>query len=146
MRSLAALAVAVIALLAANCAFEGPSPDWEASPEDLLIVEAVEDFYIKGLQTRDFNLIRAICIPDALLMSADREGRLRVTTLDDWSVRFDPDAPPFQSLEYRIAGVDRAGTAAQVKIEFLVDGAPVTDYLNMLRLGGAWRVVNIIDY
>jgi hypothetical protein len=39
-----------------------------------------------------------------------------------------------------------AGTAAQVKILFIVDGSRrVTDFLNLLKLKGRWRVVNIID-
>ena len=144
---LAGFTLAVLSLLPPNSSLTAQERDQRASQEDSLIAETVESLYIKGLQTREFDLIRTICIPDALLMGTDQEGRLRITTLDEWSVRFDPNAPPFQSLEYRIAKVDRTGTAAQVKIEFLVDGeTPVTDYLHMLRLGDDWRVVNIIDY
>jgi hypothetical protein len=144
---IACYTLAVLLLLPANSSLPAQERDRDASQEDSVIAETVESLYIKGLQIRDFDLIRTICIPDALLMGSDEEGQLRITTLDEWSVRFDPNAPPFQSLEYRIAEVDRTGTAAQVKIEFLVDGeTPVTDYLHMLRLGDKWRVVNIIDY
>jgi hypothetical protein len=115
--------------------------------EELHIQKAVEDLYIKGLQIRDFNLIQSICIPEALLMSADRNGKFHSTSLERWSKRFDPKNPPFKQLEYCIVKIDREGTAAQVKIVFIVDNSrQVTDYLHMLKLEGKWRIVNIIDY
>lgn len=119
----------------------------EIEIDELLIEKAVEDLYIKGLQVRDFNLIRTVCIPEARLMSTGRDGRLHVTTLDTWSKRFDPQNPPFKHLDYSIVKIDREGTAAQVKILFIVDSnRRVTDYLHMLKLDGQWRIVNIIDY
>jgi hypothetical protein len=115
--------------------------------EDTLIKRAVEDLYIKGLQTRDFGLIETVCIPETNLMSADRDGEFHLTTLQKWSKRFDPANPPFNELDYAIVKIDREGTAAQVKIAFTVDSSrQVTDFLHMLKLGGEWRIVNIIDF
>ena len=109
------------------------------------IREAVESQYIRGLQIRDFSLIRAICVDDAALMGA-RDGKLRVTTLEQWSKRFDPENPPFESLESTIEKIDRAGSVAQVKIRFVVDGTRVvTDFLNLVEVEEMWRVVNIVD-
>ena len=111
------------------------------------ISETVETLYIRGLQSRDFQLIRAACIPDALLMGVSRDGSLGITTLDEWSERFDPANPPFQSLEFEITKIDMVGSAAQVRIDFLIDGERrVTDYLNLLELENGWRIVNIIDH
>ena len=111
------------------------------------IEKYVEEFYIRGLIKRDFQLIRTICIREARLMSAGRDGQLHITTLDRWSKRFDPDNPPFKSLEYEISRIDWKGTAAQVRIDFLVDGSrDVTDYLHLLKIEDKWRIVNIIDY
>ena len=111
------------------------------------IHRAVTDFYFKGLKERDFSLIRTICVPGAVLMSAGRDGKLRITTLDKWSKRFDPENPPFKSLAHSIVKVDREGTAAQVKILFIVDGKNrVIDYLHLLKIEGTWRIVNIIDF
>ncbi len=115
--------------------------------EETLIKKAVEDLYIKGLQTRDFGLIETVCIPEAYLMSADRDGELHVTTLEKWSKRFDPSNPPFKKLDSEIVKIDREGTAAQVRIAFTMDSSRhVTDFLHMLKLGGKWKIVNIIDY
>ncbi len=115
--------------------------------EEAQIERAVADSYIGGLRTRDFTLIRSICLPNAVMMSARGDGSLSVTTLDQWSRRFDPANSPFTELEASIAKIDREGTAAQVKILFLVDGdTSVTDFLHMLKVDGKWRIANIIDY
>ena len=132
----------LVALLAPVGA--GPS---SRENEETLIKKAVEDLYIKGLQTRDFGLIEAVCIPEARLMSAGRDDELHLTTLQEWSKRFDPNNPPFNKLDYSIVKIDREGTAAQVRIAFTMDSSRhVTDFLHMLKLGGKWRIVNIIDF
>jgi hypothetical protein len=110
------------------------------------ITAAIQGQYIEGLRVRDFSLITAICIPEARMMSVRGDGELAVTTLEEWSQRFDPKNPPFKSLEATIAKVDVTGTAAQVRIDFIVDGTrKVTDYLNMLKIAGHWRIVSIIE-
>ena len=115
--------------------------------EEFHIEKAVKELYIKGLETRDFDLIETVCIPEAKLMSAGRDDRFHLTSLEKWSKRFDPKNPPFQKLDYSIVKIDREGTAAQVKIVFIVDSQRrVVDFLHMLKLHGEWRIVNIIDY
>lgn len=115
--------------------------------EEKKIRLAVINQYVKGLQIRDFELIRAICIPEAKLMGTNQNGQLNVTTLDKWSRRFNPQNPPFKNLDYSILKIDREGTAAQIKILFLIDSKNVvTDYLHMLRIDGEWKIVNIIDF
>lgn len=117
------------------------------STDELLIRNVVTELYIKGLRIRDFELMRTICIPETVLMSAGRDNTLHLTTLDKWSERFDPQNPPFTTLESSIVKIDREGTAAQVEILFIVDGTRrVTDFLNLLKLDGRWRIVNIIDF
>ena len=116
-----------------------------AADKDLIRV-AVEDFYVRALKTRDFSLIEAVCIAEAKLMSTGRDGALRITTLERWSRRFDPDDPPFQHLSHSIEKIDVVGTAAQVKIQFVIDHErPVTDFLSMLKIDGRWRISHIID-
>jgi hypothetical protein len=115
--------------------------------DELQIRHAVESLYIKGLKTRDFNLIRTICIPETRLYGVRSNGDRNTTTLDQWSKRFDPAHPPFRTLEYEIIKIDVEGTAAQAKVRFLVNGQNVIhDYLNLLKIKNQWRIVNIIDY
>ena len=119
----------------------------ELQDADTAIRAAVESYYVKGLQTRQFELIRTICIPEAMLMGSRQDGELRATTLDQWSARFDPARPPFNELSAEIEKIDIVGTAAQVRIDFVVDGKTrITDFLNMVKISGDWRIVNIIDY
>jgi len=148
MKRLTLIPALILALALLPSSSAGQNTGESAIPMDELQIRgAVTELYIKGLQVRDFGLIREICLPDALLMSVDDEDQLHVTTLDTWSRRFDPENPPFQSLDYTILRIDNTGTAAQVKILFIVDGnRRVIDYLHMLKVEGRWRVVNIIDH
>lgn len=123
------------------------------APSDLTTKEkeqitvAVENYYIKGLQTRDFSLIRTICISETKLYSVLSDSSLNTTTLEKWSKRFDPSSPPFKTLDYEILKVDFEGTAAQVKIKFILDNERIIhDYLNILKIKGEWRIVSIIDF
>jgi hypothetical protein len=115
--------------------------------EETEIKLVIENQYIEGLRTRNFSLIRNICMPETKLMNASDNGEFYVATLDSWSKKFDPLKPPFKKLEYSILKIDRTETAAQVKILFLIDSKNyVTDFLHMLRIEGKWQIVNIIDY
>ncbi|UCE18885.1 MAG: nuclear transport factor 2 family protein [Gemmatimonadota bacterium] len=110
-----------------------------------MIEKIVEELYVKGLQNRNFDLIRTICVPEAKTMSAGRDGQFHQTTLEKWSKRFDPKNPPFQKLDYSIVEIDQIGSAAQVKIVFIVDSKRrVIDFLHMLKIEQEWRIVNII--
>lgn len=112
-----------------------------------LIKDAVEQFYIKGLKERDFSLIRTICINESKLYGVRKDSSLNVTSLDQWSNKFDPQNPPFKSLDYKIKKIDFEGTAAQVKILFIINGnTEIHDFLNLLKIEGQWRIVNIIDF
>ena len=51
-------------------------------------------------------------------MGINQKGQLNVTTLEKWSKKFDPQSPPFKSLNYRFLKINREGNAAQVKILF----------------------------
>ncbi len=111
------------------------------------ISDAVEKYYIGGIISRDFSLIRSICIEETKMYGIRKDGSLSSTTLDKWSEKFDPENPPFNSLDYQIEKVDFTGTAAQVKIRFIINGSNVVyDYLNMLKINNHWKIINIIDY
>lgn len=70
-----------------------------AQVEENKVKDAVENYYINGLKTRNFKLIESICIDEAKLYGVRTDGSLGITTLEQWSRRFDPENPPFKSLE-----------------------------------------------
>jgi len=117
-----------------------------AQSEESNVKDAVNNYYIKGLKIRNFDLIKHICIDEAKLYGVRQDGSLGITTLEKWSRRFDPENPPFKSLESEITKVDVVGNAAQVKIWFLMDGREIHDLLNLLKIEDRWRIVNMIDY
>ncbi len=115
--------------------------------EEIKIKKAVIEKYVEGLKTRNFELIRNVCISETKLMNATDKGKYNLTTLDSWSKRFDPNNPPFKKLEYSILKVDRVGTAAQVKLLLIVNSKTrIIDFLHMLKLDNQWKIVSIIDY
>jgi Putative lumazine-binding len=115
--------------------------------EEDLIKEIIDQYYFKGLKERNFALIRAICISETKLYGVRKDRSLNVTSLDQWSKRFDPNNPPFKTLDYKIKKIDIEGTAAQVKILFIIDNSEkIHDFLNLLKIEKNWRIVNIIDY
>ncbi len=117
-----------------------------ADGEEEAIRKAVIHLYVKGLQTRDFSLIREICIDEARLYGVRNDSNININTLDKWEKRFDPNNPPFKSLDYKIKKIDWEGNAAQVKILFTIDEKrEVHDFLNLLKVKGKWRIINIID-
>lgn len=147
MRNTQMLFALVLVIVTLAVPVGGQPGESDALNDELLIRESIVELYVKGLRVRDFELIRTICIPEAVLMGIGDDDKLHVTSLDKWESRFDPNNPPFQSLDYSILKIDAVGTAAQVKILFIVDGSRrVTDFLNLLKLEGRWRVVNIIDF
>lgn len=122
-------------------------PFFHAMAQDAeLRVRQVAESYIKGIDTRDFKFIRDVCHPTAKLMGADREGELRVTTLDDWSKNFVPGQKRFDSLKADIKYVNVVRTIAQVRIDFVVNGdRSITDFLHVAKIKGRWLILNIID-
>ncbi len=108
---------------------------------------AVNDYYIKALETRDFSLMESICLPHAVLQGSRATGELRTTDLAKWSKRFTPGKLPLDSLTSDISKIDVEGRAAQVRIDFVINGkTPITDYLNLVRVEGRWRITNIVDH
>jgi putative lumazine-binding protein len=119
----------------------------EIQNEEDLIKEVIVQYYFKGLKERNFSLIRAICISETKLYGVRKDRSLNVTSLDQWSKNFNPDIPPFKTLDYKIKKIDIEGTAAQVKILFIIDNSEkIHDFLNLLKIENHWRIVNIIDY
>ena len=112
------LALACLFILVLDAGATGNTSETEKEA----VRKAVEDYYIKGLKTRDFSLITTICIPEARLYGIRSDNSLAETTLQSWSRRFDPQNPPFKTLTAEIIKTDVRGTAAQVAIRFVMDG------------------------
>jgi hypothetical protein len=73
--------------------------------EENMVKDAIKNFYIKGLETRNFDLIESICIDEAKLYGVRPDGSLGITSLEKWSKRFDPKNPPFKTLKSEITNL-----------------------------------------
>jgi hypothetical protein len=107
-------------------------------------VRAVVERYLHGLKFNDVASLQAAFWPQALLLFVQRDGSLGQLTQADWYKGFAANAGKEEQGELRIIAVDITGDAASVKVVETYPNSIYTDYLNLLRVKGAWRIVNKI--
>jgi len=76
MKTKSAIVIVMVLFAAQLCAQDTAAADAGEIKrlEEIKIRLAVEMQYIKGLQIRDFELIRKVCIPQAKLMGVNKKG------------------------------------------------------------------------
>jgi len=143
-------ALAAIVFLALGCTHSAPAPvtvpATAATPEDSA-VRTVVMRYLHGLKFNDTVAFRDAFLPDAKLMFVKNDGSMGELTQAQWYRMFNGVVGKEEPGELSILSVDVSGTAASVKVRELYPGNPgseYVDYLNLLRIGGEWRIVNKI--
>ena len=108
-------------------------------------IETVVKDYFQGYLTAEADQVGRAFHRDARLMAAD-EGKLDRTDVPDWlkSLRSRKEKGDVREAVTEIAGVDRTGDAAVVKTVLRFPEFRFTDYLSLLKLDGAWKIVNKI--
>jgi len=108
-------------------------------------IEAVVENYFQGYLKAEADRVGRAFHEDARLMAAE-EGKLDRTDAADWlkSLRTRREKGDLREAATEIAGVDATGDAAVVKAVLRFAEFQFTDYLSLLKLGGAWRIVNKI--
>ena len=107
-------------------------------------VRAVVQRYLHGLKFNDTTNFQSAFWPQALLLFVQRDGTLGQLTQGAWYKMFAGSAGKEEEGELRIAAVDITEDAASVKVVEVYPKSVYTDYLNLLRIGGQWRIVNKI--
>jgi hypothetical protein len=111
--------------------------------------EALDD-YIYGAIDRDYMRIYNSWHPDAEMMSENIEdGNLKRVPSSFWKDVYEKNPPtPETTRESEIENIDIHGTAANARIKTIIDGPEkciiFTDFINLLRLGEKWQIVNKI--
>jgi len=116
---------------------------------ELAKVEETVNFYAQGAIKRDFDYLAKGWHPQCVMYCANPEGKLNGLGLDFWKEGF---SKPLDDPEYKrtseILNVDIHGTAASVKIKTVLETSKGTmifmDYLNLLKMGEKWWIVNKI--
>jgi len=110
-------------------------------------VRAVVTRYLHGLKFNDTVAFHDAFWPNARLMWVKRDGTMGELTQAQWYKGFAASAGKEEPGELSIVSVDVAGSAASVKVSEVYPGTPGSaylDYLNLLRIGNEWRIVNKI--
>ena len=116
-----------------------------ASCETHAEIEIVVKDYFQGYLRAEPDRLGRAFHRDARLLAVD-EGRLERTDVPDWlkNMRARREKGDIREAETRIAGIDVTGDAAVVKTVLRFPKFQFTDYLSLLKLGGAWTIVNKI--
>ncbi len=107
-------------------------------------VRAVVERYLHGLKFNDTTSFHSAFWPNALLLFVGRDGKLGQLTQAEWYRMFAGSAGKEEEGELRIESVNITADAASVKVVEVYPKSIYTDYLNLLRFGGEWRIVNKI--
>lgn len=121
-----------------------PFLEAQAAPagKDDAPVRAVVERYLHGLKFNDTTSFHSAFWPQALLLFVQRDGTLGQLSQAAWYKMFAGSAGKEEQGELRIASVDVTGDVASVKVVEVYPKSEYTDYLNLVRFGGEWRIVN----
>ena len=108
-------------------------------------IEAVVHEYFSGYLRAEADLVGRAFHQDARLLSTE-DGKLDRTDMPDWlkSLRSRRENGDVREAVTESSGGDRTGDAAGGKAVLRFPKFQFTDYLSLLKLGGAWRIVNKI--
>jgi hypothetical protein len=105
-------------------------------------VRAVVERYLHGLKFNDTTAFHAAFWPEAKLMWIKRDGTIGQITQAEWYKGFVDNAGKEEQGTLGIESIDIAGNVASVKVLEVYPTSVYVDFLNMLRVGNEWRIVN----
>ena len=107
-------------------------------------VRRVVSRYLHGLKYNDTTAFVDAFWPESRLMFVRRDGTLGQLSQSEWYRGFRANAGKEEAGTLAIENVDVAGDAANVKVRETYATSVYVDYLNLLRIGDEWRIVNKI--
>ena len=119
-----------------------PAPSGSNAEAEEPRVRAVVDRYLHGLKFNDVASLRAAFAPDAKLVWVKRDGTTGQLTQADWYKGFAASAGKEEEGDLTIATIDVTSDVAAVKVVETYPKEVYVDYLNLVRGGGEWRIVN----
>jgi hypothetical protein len=131
--------IVMFLFLAAPMAAQTPAV---APTSDSLTVRSVVSAYLYGLKHNNVDSLKRAFLPEAKLYFVKRDGTLGQLTQEEWYRGFVASAGKEEEGTLRIASLDITKDIATVKVVEVYPKSTYTDYLNLVRSGGAWRIVN----
>ena len=112
--------------------------------DDRAMVKATVERYLHGLKFNDTTDFHRAFWPDAKLLFIKRDGSLGQLSQAEWYRGFAATAGKEEPGTLEIVSIDVSGSAASVKVMETYPTSVYIDYLNLLRIGQDWRIVNKI--
>jgi hypothetical protein len=109
---------------------------------DTAAVRAVVGRYLHGLKFNDVAALKEAFWPQAKLYWVKGDGTQGELSQDDWYKGFAANAGKEEKGDLKISAMDVTGDIASVKVVETYPGSVYIDYLNLLKVGGKWRIVN----
>ena len=116
--------------------------------EDSKQIEKIVQLYFDALNKHDFSKIEEAFWLEAKILGIAPNNEFTINSTDNWKERF--QKPPNLELEKRtstlIENIDISGNVAIAKAKWIISETSgifeVTDYLSLLRINNAWKIVN----
>lgn len=98
--------------------------------------------YLQAQSTGNPELIRKAFFPDARIMAFSDE-KLTNLSVEEFAARFNGKAAADEAMRKReITDLNVSGNAASAKIVLDYPNVKFTDYMNLLKINGEWKIVN----
>ena len=114
------------------------------NPHDRADIERTINRYFDGLYEGDADKLASV-FHDTSALTYEQDGKLIVLPRDSWlrAVRERPSAKSKNlARDDAILSIDQSGpTTAFVKVKCQIPPRYFTDYLNLLKIDGTWKVV-----
>ena len=113
--------------------------------EDVAIETVIKNYFQGYLNADPETLLKAFH-SGARLFCVGENGILETTEMSDWLKNLaDRRAKgDIRQADARIDSIEVSDDAAVVKVTLVFNAFQFTDYLSLLRLGSAWKIVNKI--
>lgn len=131
-------------LLAVAIAATAAASPLKAQTPDTAAVRAVVERYLHGLKFNDTVSLHNAFTRDAKLYYAKPDGTLGEWTQASWYAGFAASAGKEEQGTLRIAALEVTRDIASVKVVEEYPRSRYIDYLNLVKFGGRWWIVNKI--
>jgi hypothetical protein len=115
-----------------------------AQSADEIAIRATVDRYLHGLKFNDVASLAKAFRPDAKLFFVKKDGTLGELSQQKWYEGFKASAGKEEPGDLTIVSIDISTDAASVKVIETYAGSRYIDYLSLLKIQGAWWIVNKI--
>lgn len=132
----------VIAALAGAAAHAGLTATVQVAAEEQAVRDAIARHYFAAHATGRGEALQGWFLPEGQLMSV-QDGALRTVPSATYIAGFRGTPPADEAQRRRrVAMVDVAGDAAIAKVVLEYPGVTFTDYFQLLKIGGEWKLAN----